>query len=115
LPARAADALEEVTKRPRPTATVAAAIKLSRRRTLELLKALEAAGLATPTRGQVPRGRPATLWTRSPMTLDEAAARLGVAGASRNRRKKLKTQHSEERARFDEALQGSQPHMPLTR
>jgi hypothetical protein len=115
LPARAADALEEVTKRPRPTATVAAAIKLSPRRTLEILKALEPVGLVTRMRRQVPGGRPPALWTRSPMTLDEAAIRLGVAAASRARRKKLRLQHGEERARFDEALRGPQPRMALPR
>jgi hypothetical protein len=97
------------------TAAVAAAINLSRRQTLEILKALEPAGLATRRRGQAPSGRPPILWTRGPSTLDEAAARLGVADARRVRRKKLRAQHAEERARFYEALQGPQPRMPLTR
>jgi hypothetical protein len=113
LPARAADVLEQLTGCTRATAAVAAAIKLSPRRTLEILKALESVGLVTRMRGQVPSGRPPALWTRSHMTLDEATARLGVAGASRDRRMNLRTQHAEERARFHEALQGPQPHMPL--
>jgi hypothetical protein len=112
FPEHAADVLEKVKERPQTTLAIASAVSLSRRRTLKILRVLEPAGLVISKRGQTDGGRPAGMWILSPLTLDEAAAKLGVAAAIKERRTALKADHARDREKLLERKMGPQPLMP---